>query len=94
MINEILPPYLSSTLNTYQPFCSLRSSGEKLQKVDKYKIRRLSLFQISGPRCLELASFWSATISFPSILQIKPQNLDLPVSKILPHQHFPLIYLC
>ena len=74
-----------STLNTYQPSRSLRSSGEKLLKVPRINLKSCSYsaFSYQGPCCLELASIWSATISFPFILQMKPQSL--PVSKILPH---------
>ena len=41
-----------------------------------YKILWLSLYSFSyqAPHCLELSSIWSAAISFPFIIQVKPQN--------------------
>ena len=64
------------------------------------------LFQLSGipppplppppppppPNCVKFACFWSAAISFPFILHVKPQSL--PVLKIIAHLHFPLICFC
>ena len=74
------------------PFSQIEWRKASESTKDKSKILRLSLFQLPSPHCLELTSIWSATISFPFVLQIKPKNL--PVSKILPCWHFSLIKLC
>ena len=55
------------------PFSQIEWRKASERTKDKSKLLRLSLFQQPGPHCLELAFHWSATISFPFILQIKPR---------------------
>ena len=52
-----LPPCLSSSLCTYQPSCSLRSSTERLLKIPKTNLKTfgecslVTLLRLSGTRC-------------------------------------------
>ena len=92
--NSLMEPsstYLLSTLNTYQPSRSLRSSSEKFLKVPRIHLKSFGQIALSATKPPLSGTRYHLVCD--NLLPFQPSNRtsNLPVSKIIPHQHFPLI---
>ena len=76
--NSTLPPYLSSSLCTYQPSCSLRSLTERLLKIPKTNLKTFGEHSF----CYIASTVWNL---LPADLRASP---SLPIFKVNLKMHF------